>query len=54
MYKISIVGTQVGSGFKSEIAFLASFDSLDTALIFLIETDNYEPIAAEVEEVDEP
>jgi len=49
MFKISIVGTQVNSGFRSEIEFWSETDILDQTVVNLIETDNYEPIAAEVE-----
>ena len=53
MYKISIVGTQVSSGFLSEIEFIAPTDTGDETAVALWDTTNYELIAMEVEYVGE-
>jgi len=51
MLKFSIVGRQLNSGFVTEIEFLSPTDIMDATLINLIETDNYEPTAAEIEDI---
>jgi len=51
MYKISIVGMQLHSGFMSEIEFLAPTDTADETAVLLLETTNYDIIAMEVEEL---
>jgi len=52
MYKISIVGIQLHSGFMSEIEFIAPSDTADETAVLLLDTGNYEIVAMEVEYVD--
>lgn len=51
MYNIRIIGTQTVTGFDSEMEFQSPDDISEATVIFLFDTDVYEVVAYEVEEV---